>query len=80
MLVCSLFRPLRSTMFRLWWCLVDGAQGWHVLCAPLMVKYKPKLCVSLSIAMVIDKSGCQGRGRLGETNCDIKQYTPTLPI
>lgn len=49
-----------------------------------MVKYKPKGPVSLSVAVVKILEWVAGdvgsEGGLGETSCDIKDYTPALPI
>lgn len=51
MLVCS---PLMSATFRLWWCLVDGAQGGtvSVLCSWSSTNHRSGLSLSLTVAMV----------------------------
>lgn len=68
--------------------MAHGEGGvWRNLCAPLVVKYKPKGSVSLGVAVVkilewvSGHVGVRGGGVvLGETNCDTKDYTPTRPI
>lgn len=61
---------------------MDGAQGGTVSVLHTWSSTTTGL-VSLSITIVkILKWGQEmwGGGGLGETNCDIKDYTPTLPI
>lgn len=89
MLVCS---PLMSATFRLWWCLVDGAQGGtvSVLCSWSSTNHRSGLSLSLSYRCngksiclcVCWVTGFGGVGDVGlhKTNCVIKERTHTLSI
>lgn len=77
MLVCS---PLMSATFRLWWCLVDGAQGGtaSVLCSWSSTNHRSGLSLSLTVAMV-KVFVCVCAGWQGLEGWEMLDYTrPTV--
>ena len=79
--VWNISHPCVSTVFRLWWCLVDGVRrGAQSLCSThgqVQTEGLVSLCIVKILAWV---SGDLGWGWTGKDRLWYRDYTPPLPI